>query len=222
MKDLMMQCQELLEDETQMSPRIQKLREQYFAVDPSICAERGALITESYKETEGEPQVLRRAKALDKILSEMTIYVNDGGLLVGNLGSVPRSAPIFPEFAVDWIEKELNGDPYYFPDRPGDAYQIDGETKRVLLEEVIPYWKGKTHEDRVKLLLPEEAKIACQQVRGSDEDWIMTGGDGHIIADYRRVIREGLSGVIRQAEDVLASLDPTLPEDIEKDRKSVV
>ena len=216
MKDLMMQCLGLLEDATPMPARIQKLREQYFAVEPSICAERGVLITESYKETEGEPQILRRAKAFDKILSEMTIYVNDGGLLVGNLGSVPRSAPIFPEFAVDWVEKELNGDPYYFPDRPGDAYQIDEETRRILLEEVIPYWKGKTHEDRVKLLLPEEAKIACQEVRGSDEDWIMTGGDGHIIADYRRVIREGLQAVIKQAEEVLASLDPALPEDIEK------
>ena len=49
MKDLMMQCLGLLEDATPMPARIQKLREQYFAVEPSICAERGVLITESYK-----------------------------------------------------------------------------------------------------------------------------------------------------------------------------
>lgn len=216
MSELMTKCLELLEETTTLSPRIKKLREQYFETEPSICSERGVLITESYKETEGEPQVLRRAKAFDKILSEMSIYVTDGSLLVGNLGSIPRSAPIFPEFSVDWIENELNGDPYYFPDRPGDAYQVTEETKETILKDVIPYWKGKTHEDRVKLLLPEEAKIACQKVRGSDEDWIMTSGDGHIIADYRRVIREGLGSIIKQAEEKLASLDITNPEELEQ------
>ena len=77
---------------------------------------------------------------------------------------------VFPEFAVDWVENELNGDPYFFDKRPGDAYQITEEAKEILLRDVIPYWKGKTHEDRVKSLLPEETRVACKEVKAIDEE----------------------------------------------------
>ena len=42
-----------------------------------ICLERARLLTESYKKTEGQPMVLRRAKGLASILENMTIYIKD-------------------------------------------------------------------------------------------------------------------------------------------------
>lgn len=216
MKELMQQCYALLDDKIELTPRVKELREIFFSRELSVCPERAVLITQSYQETEGQPMVVRRAKALDKILSEMTLYVKEGDLLVGNMASVPRAAPVFPEFSVDWIESELNGEPYFFDKRPGDAYQISEETKEILLRDVIPYWKGKTHEDRVKSLLPEETRVACKEVKAIEEDWVMVSGDGHTIPDYQKVIRIGVNGVIKEAQQKLDSLDISDPDDLQK------
>jgi formate C-acetyltransferase len=216
MKKSMKDYIDYLDDGVQLTPRIKHLRDIFFATSPSICVERVKCFTESFKETEGEPTILRRAKALDNVLSKMTIYVKEGDLLAGNLASVPRGAPIFPEFSVDWIERELNGDPYFIDQRPGDAYQVTEESRRYLIDEIIPYWRGHTHEDMVKSLLPEETRLACQEVRGSEEDWVMTSGDGHTIPNYIRVIKEGMSGMLRKTEEKIASLELSEPDQLEQ------
>ena len=46
--------------------------------------ERARLLTASYKETEGLPIPVRRAKALEKIVTEIPIYIDDGQLLAGD------------------------------------------------------------------------------------------------------------------------------------------
>ncbi len=70
-------------------------------VDPkiSICIERAELVTESYKETEGLPWIIRCAKALDNILRKMTIYILPGEQIVGNYASSPHSLPTYPEIS---------------------------------------------------------------------------------------------------------------------------
>ncbi|MDP1465621.1 pyruvate formate lyase family protein, partial [Klebsiella pneumoniae] len=64
---------------------------------PSICHERAVLITASYRETEGQPYVLRKARALEKILANISIFIEKDQLIVGNQASRVRAAPIFPE-----------------------------------------------------------------------------------------------------------------------------
>ena len=53
------------------SPRIPRLMEHLFATMPEVEADRGVLITESYKATEGEPIITRRAKAFQHILENI-------------------------------------------------------------------------------------------------------------------------------------------------------
>jgi formate C-acetyltransferase len=101
-----------MENETK---RIRSLVTHLPPIPPAICTERTCLKTEPYKETEDEAPLVRRAKALQKILEHMTIYIADWELIVGNQPSKPWSAPIFPEFSYDWIENELQT---LTPDRP--------------------------------------------------------------------------------------------------------
>jgi len=89
--------------------RTRRLRDELLAVKPKICPERGRLYTESWRETEGQPIAIRRAKALEHILSNMTIFIRDGELIVGNQASEIRAAPLFPEFCVDFILDEIDG-----------------------------------------------------------------------------------------------------------------
>ena len=68
-----------------------------------ICMERARFLTESYKATEGEPMVIRRARALKNVLEKMTVYIGDGELIVGNFSGAPNKLPLYPELAYEWI-----------------------------------------------------------------------------------------------------------------------
>ena len=72
----------------------------------TLDLERAKLLTESYKQTEGKPMVLRRAEALKYILENMTIYIRPDELIVGNFASTPDSVVHYPEFSYKWVERE--------------------------------------------------------------------------------------------------------------------
>lgn len=112
------------------------------SVKPSICIERAQLVTQSYRETEGMPAVLRRAYSLKYLLEHMTLRIEEDELIVGNHASKPRSAPLFPEFGT-LSQKELD----LMPVRKVDTLQISEADKEALLGEVYPYWENKNTGD---------------------------------------------------------------------------
>ena len=57
------------------SDRIPKLVENLYAKMPEIESARAVLITESYKQTENEPMIIRRAKAFQHILENIPITI---------------------------------------------------------------------------------------------------------------------------------------------------
>lgn len=59
------------------SDRIPKLVENLYAKMPEIESARAVLITESYKQTENEPMIIRRAKAFQHILENIPITIRD-------------------------------------------------------------------------------------------------------------------------------------------------
>lgn len=89
------------------SERVKKLRESALSKFPGVSVERGRLLTKAYKEHAGKSKYIVRAYAVKEILENMTIYIKDGELIVGNQSVDERTAPFFPEYAVDWIADEL-------------------------------------------------------------------------------------------------------------------
>ena len=65
--------------------RVERLRSMIVDAVPCIEAERAVLITESYQATEGLPMIMRRAKALENILNNLTVTIRDDELVVGTL-----------------------------------------------------------------------------------------------------------------------------------------
>lgn len=106
------------------SERIKKLRECILNKTPSVCIERARYFTKAYKENEDKPIYIKRAKAVEKTLENMSIYIKDGELIVGNQSFDERTAPIFPEYAVQWIEDELK-EYGNFNKREGDNFYIN-------------------------------------------------------------------------------------------------
>jgi len=183
------------------SVRVQTLRERLLDTTPRVCVERARLVTEAYRAHQADPPVLRRAKALAHVLDNMTVFIGQEELIVGNQASSPRAAPIFPEYSIHWIEEEMD----HFANRPADVFLVVPEVKEELLEEILPYWRGKTLYDRVMATLPDYVKRA-QEIGAISGRGNITSGDGHIIVDYPKVLRGGLEEVIEEAEDALRSL----------------
>ena len=102
-KDLNKRCEEVRT--VPVTDRVRRLRQAVLDAKPILCSERALIVTKCYQETEGMHFIERRARALYRILDEMTLRIWDGELLVGTLGTNGRrSAPVFPEFSIEnWI-----------------------------------------------------------------------------------------------------------------------
>jgi len=197
-----------------MNSRIESLRSRYFDTVPEVCPERARYFTRSMKKTEGEDISLRRAKALADVLDNMSIFIADGELIVGNQASKPRSAPIYPEYSIDWIINEFNGNPYPLDDRPGDNFICTDETKTEILQ-LLDYWRGKTVYENLRKNLPEECNDAWNMV-AIDDTWVSSAALGNHMVDFEWVLKDGLTGVVAHAKNHLASLDLTMPGAIKK------
>ena len=90
----------------EMTPRIKSFRADLLNTVPKVCTERAVLTTKAYKEHEMDQVVLKRAYMLKEVLENMSIYIEPQTLIVGNQASENRAAPIFPEYAMDWVIRE--------------------------------------------------------------------------------------------------------------------
>lgn len=132
--------------------RITKLVEELYEKMPEIEADRAVLLTESYKQTEGEPVITRRAKAFAHILEHIPITIRPGELVVGSATKAPRGCQVFPEFSFEWLESEFDT----IATRTADPFYISDETKKTL-HEVYKYWKGKTTSELATSYMAEES-----------------------------------------------------------------
>ena len=76
------------------SDRIAKLVEDLYAKMPEIEAARAVLLTQSYKETENEPVIIRRAKAFAHILEHIPIVIRDRELIGKYNDRSPRMSDV--------------------------------------------------------------------------------------------------------------------------------
>jgi formate C-acetyltransferase len=181
--------------------RIKRFQGRMNARIAAICPQRAELITASYRQTEGESIVIRRAQALAAILHNMTVYIEPDSLIAGNQAGATFAAPVFPEYSFDWVIEELD----QFQSRSGDYFTITDDTKN-RLRALEPYWRGKTHKDQVLSRLPKSNLLAEQQGvlhRGG----ISMSGDGHIIPDHSFVLARGYGGMAAIARQQLAQLE---------------
>ncbi len=181
----------LLDSVLAMNPaaRIDRMREAYFDSEPSGSIAKVRIETRIMKETEGEPTVTRRAKAFAAVLREMPIHIYPDQLLAGCTSVRPGCANVSPGFSVDGQKKA------YVPllgYRPATkTFDLDLDEKRVLAEEIDPYWRERSNP------------------------W-KTLHFSHNAHDHAKVVRKGFLGIKKEAEERLAAIDPTDPQELKK------
>ena len=193
------------------SPRIQKLVDALYAHMPVIESARAKLITESYKETEGEPIITRRAKAFAHILHNIPIVIRDNELIVGSSTIAPRGCQTFPEFSYEWLEAELDT----VATRTADPFYIAEETKAEL-READKYWKGKTTSELATSYMAPEAILAIEHNIFTPGNYFYNGV-GHVTVKYWEVLEIGFEGIMAKAQ---AELDGCNVGDGDYARKS--
>lgn len=186
--------------------RVNALREQILDSTPCIETDRARLVTASYQETEALPTVIRRAKALEKILAELPVTIRDGELIVGSLTVTPHSAQIYPEFSNIWIKDEFER----LNLRKGDRFTISEQAKQEL-NEVFPYWQGKTtNELATSYMLPDTRECIAENVFTVGNYYF--NGVGHVAVDYAKVLNKGYKGIIQDVLAAMAAADKTSPD----------
>ncbi len=193
-----------------LTERMKEFREEVLDEKPYIDAQRAILATLAYKENLNQPRVMVRAKMLEKVLDHMSIYIEDKSLLAGNQATKNRNAPIFPEYTMEFVMKELD----QFEKRDGDVFYITEKTKEQL-REIAPFWQNNNLRARGEALLPEEVRVFMETgVFGMEGK--LNAGDAHLAVNYERILKDGLRGYEKRVKEYKATLDLTDPESIDK------
>ncbi|MBO5929848.1 MAG: glycyl radical protein [Clostridia bacterium] len=179
------------------SERITKLIDHLFATKPQVECERAVLLTESYKETEHLPMILRRSRAFRHILENIPITIRPDELIVGSATKMPRSCQTFPEFSFEWLEEEFDT----IETRAADPFIISNETKEKL-SEANKYWKGKTSSDLATALMDERTLTAIEHNIFTPGNYFYNG-IGHVTVKYSDVLSIGYRGILNRAKDEL-------------------
>ncbi len=183
--------------------RIQKMLEGFREKPIRLNVERARLLTESMKETEGQPMVLRWAKAISHILTHIPIHIGDNEMIAGSAGPAGRYVVVYPELQSAFVTNtdELK------PSEPGEQLVITKEDVAVLKQEVIPYWTDRHYNDAVMQALPDDTRSLVERLLVVTP----TATARSMLAwahDYEKVLQKGVHSIKKEAEEKIAQLDP--------------
>ena len=195
-------------------PRINNMLKWIKETDSTADSHRALIVTECMQKYSMHPQNIKWALALREVYERVPVNIWEGELIVGELVAPPNSAPVYPEFSIDWLCEELESRP--LDQRKNDRYVIDEQTKNDIMS-IQSYWKGKTVSEATVSLYTDEEKMGSHLGAGVLlEDLFIYNGVGHVTADYEKLLKVGFGGIRREVEDYMAHLDTAKPEDIKK------
>ena len=194
-----------------MKTRIEKLSDKILKKSFPLCTEKARLITESYRETEGEPPILSHAKAYAHMLENMPVLIDDDELIVGEGASKPWGAELDP-FLGQWNEEDIKG-------AVEDEIVSVEEKEWPAIREIGKYWKtrcaefsqSKLFDDRLFGFL--QLGITLPPMKKKEEFRGAYAGSGLCLsfnftdcyADFERWMN-GLNPIIKEAEEELKAL----------------
>nr|5FAW_A Chain A, Choline trimethylamine-lyase [Oleidesulfovibrio alaskensis G20]5FAW_B Chain B, Choline trimethylamine-lyase [Oleidesulfovibrio alaskensis G20] len=196
------------------TPRHVKLKENFLKQVPSITVQRAVAITKIAKENPGLPKPLLRAKTFRYCCETAPLVIQDHELIVGSPNGAPRAGAFSPEVAWRWLQDELDT----IGSRPQDPFYISEEDKKVLREEVFPFWQNKSVDEFCE---GQYREADLWEMSGesfvSDCSYHAVNGGGDSNPGYDVILmKKGMLDIQREAREKLEQLDYANPEDIDK------
>jgi len=174
------------------SPRIAELKEKMLDEPRYMSIEQAKIITDTYRKNPSDPKQLLRAKSLSAAMDGLQIRIEPGELIVGNRTAGVRGGVVFPEAGISWVGKELDT----LPTRPQDRFHVRPEDARVFREEIEPFWKGKSLEDKVREACGPLVDDIGMVAKINQKDH----AQGHICPDTAGWIKKGPAGLCAEAK----------------------
>ena len=201
-----------------VTPRVQRLRKRYREELPSFDSERVRIVTDYYRESMHETPIIRRARALYKVLAGVPLRIEPDELLVGNSGKYYKGSMLFPEYGgIDWIPGELASGKF-------DARTL-AEAKSYMAQEdrdyicsVAPFWEENCIGALTECEMPEGFEAVCASGVLPHSPDFRSSTTGHYNANYRKVVDTGFAAIKRLAEEKLADLEAEIPVDYAEKR----
>jgi pyruvate formate-lyase/glycerol dehydratase family glycyl radical enzyme len=196
--------------EERAQTRLEKLLKKIQVERYPLCTERARLITQSWEQTKDEPMILRLAKAFAHVVKNMTIFIEDGELIVGNGASRPIGLEIEP-FMGPFSEEGLK-----ILEQEGFIEVDEGDWPKI--RELASYWKDKTLQYTIGQLLEDkrlwpfaQTGVLLPPFKSKEEGiggWAQAGIGMGInrwlgVVNFDKVLNHGLNHLIGEAEDEL-------------------
>ena len=181
--------------------RIEMLR-QNMLVEPQVCVEKALYTTESFRSTEGAPIEYRRARALDHVLTHLTVGIGPGELFVGRPTGKVRGGPLSPEVNSTWYTKEMDT----FHTREQENYAEVPEADKQIIRDCCAYWHGKSLFDHWQAAVPDDMKFANGPIIGGGGFCLNTQYYGHISTDFGKMLEKGVLGLYEEIDKTIQSL----------------
>jgi len=183
---------------------------------PHVDIERALYFTRSMKETEGELLTLRWAKALRHVAENITVYITPDQLLAGRVGKLGRYGILYPEIDGDFYSEVMKD----LPNRAKSPFRISDADMKILVEEIAPYWEGKTYHEHLNQVLPTDIRgVTYHDERGLKSKFVVSETSSYRSAlqwvpDYEKVLKRGFLDLQNEAKAKLAALDMTNSRDV--------
>lgn len=182
-------------------PRIAILKQRMLDEPRYLSLEQALIVTSYYRKNPDKPRNLQRAEAFAETLREIKIRIDPLELVVGNRTSGVRAGVISPDAGISWVDAEIQG----LPTRPQDTFNVRPEDIEVFRRVILPFWKGKSLEDRVQELLGEEISAIGKVAKINQTDH----AQGHICPDVKRWLARGPKGL---CDENLARIPDASPD----------
>jgi pyruvate-formate lyase len=177
-----------------LTDRVKKRRQECLFSVPHLCAERSRLVTECWKETEGLPLVLRRARLFQKIMENLTISIREGELIVGSQSKYIRGAAPPIDYSPESLLATLGSEKLTLQGEVAEG-AVTPEEKQSLLKDA-EFWNGRAPgqilKDLVLSQLPElEGYIKANLLNDGP---FTTSCVGRCL-EYSKILKLGIKGI---------------------------
>lgn len=197
-----------------ITKRLQALKDNYLEQVPSITTYRARAITKIAKENPGMPKIVLRAKCFRYCCETAPLVIQDHELIVGAPNGKPRAGAFSPDIAWRWMEDELET----IGTRAQDPFYISDEDKKIMREELFPFWAGKSVDEYCE---DQYREAGVWELSGesfvSDCSYHALNGGGDSNPGYDVILmKKGMIDIQNEAKAHLEELDYENPDDIEK------
>ncbi len=190
------------------------LKMNYLLQKPSITIHRARIITQIDRENPGLPRILLRARAFRRCCETAPLVIQDNELIVGAPNGAPRAGAFSPDISWRWLRDELDT----IGERPQDPFYVSEENKKILREEIFPYWQGKSVDEYCEAQY-REARLweLSGESLVSDCSYHALNGGGDSNPGYDVILmKKGMLDILNEAKEHLKMLDYANPDDLDK------